>query len=78
MGHMVIQENSHITRKNFFTAKMCCEKELSEGQKGRTIIAKMLGHTNTDISKVIGCSHSSVRCVWESHQLGNPSEKRAG
>ena len=57
---------------------MCCGKELNEGQKGAIIIAKILGHTNTDISKVIGCSRSSVRRVWESYQLGNPLEKRIG
>lgn len=57
---------------------MCCGKELNEGQKGGIITAKMLGHTNTDISKVIGCSRSTVRRVWESYQLGNPSKKRIG
>ena len=57
---------------------MCRGKELNEGQKGGIITAKILGHTNTDISKVIGCSHSSVWRVWESYQLGNPSEKRIG
>ena len=57
---------------------MCLGKELNEGQKGGIITAKILGHTNTDISKVIGCSRSSVRRVWESYQLENPSEKRIG
>ncbi|CAG8722302.1 1710_t:CDS:1, partial [Funneliformis mosseae] len=43
-----------------FTARMCCEKELSEGQKGAIIATKKLGHTNTRISAVINCSRSSV------------------
>ena len=64
--------------KKILPQKMYLGKELNEGQKGGIIIAKILGHTNTDISKVIGCSGSSVRRVSESYQLRNPSEKRIG
>ena len=42
---------------------MCCEKKLSEGQKGAIIVAKKLGYTNTKISAVINCSRSSIRRV---------------
>src|SRR5277367_5850547 len=79
MGHTIVQEKIHVLlEKKFLPQKMCHGKELSEGQKGGIITAKKLGHTNSDISKVIGYSRSSVRRVWESYQLGSPSEKRKG
>ena len=57
---------------------MCLGKEPSESQKGEIIAAKRLGHTNSAISKVIGCSCSSVRRVLESYELGNPLKKQTG
>ena len=39
---------------------MCCEKELTEIQRGGIIVAKKLGHTNSRISAAVDCSRSSV------------------
>ncbi|CAG8754331.1 8501_t:CDS:1, partial [Funneliformis mosseae] len=46
-----------------FVATMCLRKELSNVQKRGIIAAKKLGHSNSRISAVVGCSRSSVRCV---------------
>ncbi|CAG8607666.1 7639_t:CDS:2 [Funneliformis mosseae] len=40
---------------------MYCGKKLSEDQKEAIIAAKNLEYTNTRISAVINCSHSSIR-----------------
>jgi len=39
---------------------MCCEKELTEIQRGGIIAAKKLGHTNSRISAAVSYSRSSV------------------
>ena len=57
---------------------MCLGKELSKSQKEAIIAAKKLGHSNSRISAVVGCSRSSVRRVWESYELKKLSKKRTG
>jgi len=57
---------------------MCLGKELNESQRGGIIAAKKLGHSNSRISAVVGCSRSSVRRVWESYELKKLSKKRTG
>ena len=72
--------------KNFFTLYsekkfgtiMCLRKELSNVQKGGIIAAKKLGHSNSRISAVVGCSRSSVRRVWKSYELKQLLKKRTG
>ncbi|CAG8571323.1 4953_t:CDS:1, partial [Funneliformis mosseae] len=64
--------------KKKFVATMCLRKELSNVQKGGIIAAKKLGHSNSRISAVVGCSHSFVRHVWKSYELKQLLKKQTG
>ena len=57
---------------------MCLGKELTQSQKGGIIAAKKLGHSNSRISTVIGCSCSSIRHVWDLYELKSLPKKRTG
>jgi transposase len=57
---------------------MCHGKELTEGQKGGIITAKKLGHTPSEISRVIGCSRSSVLRVLATHESQESPKQRTG